>query len=130
MKAGTIFLVTTGEYSDYGVYATLRAKVDFDFDATLAQWLAAHPEDDREYGFSDDRFMSDLILSGVVEEVTVPRLHLSNYSTPEKSPEKDASESFKGAWPTWVQTCLVHEDCASHPTTLGRACSAASFSAE
>lgn len=120
MKAGTIFLVTTGEYSDYGIYATLRALCDFDFDATLKQWLAAHPDDTEEYGFSTDKFMSDLVLSGNVEEVTLPKLHVANYSTAQESPEADAHPKTTAAR-QWVRGCFDHTDCAGHPE-LGAAC--------
>lgn len=120
MKAGTIFILTTGEYSDFGIFATLRATEDFDFDHAVEDYKRANPNEAKQYNGDQQRFLEGLINAQLVEEVVLPRLHLASYSTFETNPEATSREQFKNP-ETWILGCLEHDDCKQHPE-LGAVC--------
>lgn len=92
MKAGTVFIVTTGEYSDYGIYAKLRAKVTFSFDRELDRYLEAHASQAHHYRFEQSEFLKHLETRGLVEETAIPEVHLADYSTPNRNCADDAAD--------------------------------------
>lgn len=83
MKTGTIFILTEGEYSDYGISATLRALKDFDFDAELMDVVKAQQDADWEPGdtlrIETFRAIEALEQKGFVEHVRIPELHVGSY---------------------------------------------------
>lgn len=112
MKAGVIAILTTGEYSDFGIYATIRALKDFDFDFLLLGFRSRHS--DAHY-FSPNDFLDELIAQGFVEHVTLPEFHIETYGAPEQAPEgRWDSQAREGLEVTWVPGCLSHEDCANN----------------
>lgn len=79
IPAGTIFLVSTDCYSSYSVRAVCRALRDLQPDQLRAEWLAAHPEQAGTYKFSEHEFLTSLVVSGAVEELSAMEWHLGDY---------------------------------------------------
>lgn len=120
MKRGTIFITTTGEYSDYGIRGVFYARQDFDLNAELETWLSAHPDQRAGHSFEVHDFLADLETRGLVEEANLPVIDLGAYSNPPLNPESPEDNEA----PTWLRVCLAHVDCALHPD-LGVGCAAA-----
>lgn len=95
MKTGQRFIVTTGEYSDYGIRDSFVVLRDFSFDATLKAWLAKHG-DDGAFGYGtgngEQDFLASLRAHGLVADEQLNTVHLANYSTPELDPARDAED--------------------------------------
>ena len=81
MKTGQVFIVTTGEYSDFGIFSKLRALRDFSFDDTLASWTIEHKDRIEEYSYREGDFITHLIESHLVEECEIQEVHLADYGT-------------------------------------------------
>ncbi len=95
MKAGQRFIVTTGEYSDYGIRDAFVVLKDFSFDKALERWIEAHGDDGSftyEDGRDEQAFLASLRTDGFVADEPLNVVHLSNYSRPEPSPAKDAGD--------------------------------------
>jgi hypothetical protein len=95
MRAGQRFIVTTGEYSDYGIRDSFVVLKTFSFDRALARWLKAHGEDGNfgyGQGNGEQDFLADLRAQGCVADDTLNEVHLSDYSRPETSPAKDDAD--------------------------------------
>jgi hypothetical protein len=85
LKAGTIFNVTHGEYSDYSVLGTMRVLKDFapveEFRA-FVRGAVDEGEDTMRlaFGIGDrDGFLAHLVHEGYVEDVVASTLHLGAY---------------------------------------------------
>lgn len=118
MKAGTIFVVTSGEYSDYGLSGTFRARCDFWWNDVLEAWLKTNEKQSGDYHGDFRAFLKHLETEDLVEHVTIPKIHIGDYGTFERHPE-DVKETADA--PTWVLACLAHDDCRKHPE-IGAAC--------
>ena len=94
MKTGDRFIVTTGEYSDYGIRDSFVVLKDFSFDLALKRWLSEHG-DDGKFGYtgqSDQDFLASLRTDGYVIDEKLNEVHLCDYSRPEPSPAKDMAD--------------------------------------
>lgn len=93
MKKGELFIVTTGEYSDYGIAAKFEALQQFSADAELAQWVKDHPESSEKYHFNSTKFLQWLETRGLVKEATIREWHLESYSSlADGSPAGDSED--------------------------------------
>jgi hypothetical protein len=82
IKTGELFLMTTGEYSDYEVKVLCRANTNINTRAVVDEYLADHPEQARDYGFEDFAFVNWIINeTRKADEVTVWEWHFSAYNT-------------------------------------------------
>lgn len=79
-KAGTLVLVSSGEYSDYSVISIVRVLSDFTPAEELEQYLSAHPEQREDYSFEKDQYFAHLLKRGLVEELEHSTYHLGDYS--------------------------------------------------
>lgn len=82
MNTGETFFVTTGEYSDYGIHAILRARRDFSWDELAARWS--------ELGKDHYHFVEYLTDEGYVEHVKMIEIHMADYSRMNTDAEKKA----------------------------------------
>lgn len=98
MKAGERYIVTTGEYSDYGIRDSFIVKRTFSFDLALERWLKEYG-DDGSFGYaggqSEQDFLAWLRSEGFVEDEKLNEVHLANYSQPEPAPAKDAADDSR-----------------------------------
>ena len=95
MKTGDRFIVTTGEYSDYGIRDSFVVLKDFSFDLALERWLKAHGDDGHfgyDAGQSDQDFLASLRADGYVGDEPLNKVHLADYSRPAPTPAKDAGD--------------------------------------
>lgn len=132
MIKGEIFILTTGEYSDFGITATLRALVAFDLD----EEVRAFPKPQRprspydradappRFDFRSHKFIEHLIAKKLAENVPLRALHLGDYGDPPSLPLGDyhGREEYADATVVGVATCIKHDDCCENPMTLGAAC--------
>lgn len=81
MKAGETFIVTSGEYSDFGIRDSLRALVDFDWNECVTAYLELHPDQSVAYGGEFDKFLSWLREIGKVETAPLIQVHIGDYGT-------------------------------------------------
>ena len=95
MKKGDRFIVTTGEYSDYGIRDSFVVLKTFSFDLALQRWIEKHC-DDGEFGYDSGQgeqdFLASLRADGYVADEAINQVHLANYSRPEVAPAKDAGD--------------------------------------
>ncbi len=82
IKAGELVMMSAGEYSDYGIHGLFRAKADIDPDTLVAEWLAAHPEQNETYRFREHQFLAEVCKRGLLEDVAAVEWHLGDYGTP------------------------------------------------
>lgn len=92
MKAGTTFIVTSGEYSDYGISGTFETLKAFSLDVELERWLSDRPEQRFSYGFRDHDFMDSLVERDLIRHVDIKRVHLHDYHTAIDKPADDAGD--------------------------------------
>lgn len=59
MKTGERFILTAGEYSDFGTVAVIVADRDFSFDLALARWLMEFGDGDEGCGIEGKLFGYD-----------------------------------------------------------------------
>ena len=90
MKAGELFVVTGGAYSDYGIYDHLRALRDFNWDECVAEWLSSHPEQTATYSGDFQGFLQWMRDKGCVESAPLLEIHIGDYGSFERSAEADA----------------------------------------
>jgi hypothetical protein len=99
MKTGDRFIVTTGEYSDYGIRDSFVVLKDFSFDLALARWLKVHgdatygePQFGYDQGQSEQDFLAWLRVQCFVKDEKLNEVHLCDYSRPEPTPAQDAGD--------------------------------------
>lgn len=78
IPAGHIFTVTTGCYSEYSVHGVFRTIAEVDPDALVAQWLAAHEEQRRPWGFDEAAFLAWVSRQGLIEPVDSLEWHVGD----------------------------------------------------
>ena len=95
MKKGDRVIVTTGEYSDYGIRDSFVCLKDFSFDKTLAEWIKKYG-DEGNFGYAEHNdeqaFLSRLRTDGLVADEKLNQVHLCDYGTPTTDPAKDAED--------------------------------------
>jgi len=98
MKAGQRIIITTGEYSDYGIRDNFIVLKDFSFDRTLEQWIEKHGVDGRfgwDDGHGEQDFLKYLRKKKLVADDDVRTVHLASYSDPEHCPARDYADEPK-----------------------------------
>jgi hypothetical protein len=93
MKAGQRFIITTGEYSDFGIRDSFVVLKTFSFDRALARWLKMNGRDGEFYfDASEQDFLEYLRAQGYVADDGLNQVHLSDYSRPGPNPANDESD--------------------------------------
>ena len=100
MKKGDRFIVTTGEYSDYGIRDSFVVLKDFSFDQALLRWLNVRGGVDGSFGdgpgHGEQDFLASLRTNGYVADENLNTVHMANYSRPEPSPANDSGDEPAG----------------------------------
>jgi hypothetical protein len=82
LKKGEITLITSGEYSDYGVQTVVRALEDFHILEMRDEYLSGHREQSGRYDADHQQFVQWLVNERkCVEEVEHREWHIGSYST-------------------------------------------------
>ena len=85
MKVGQRFIITTGEYSDYGIRDSFVVLKTFSFDEALSEWFGKHG-DERAFGYEagqgDQDFLKSLRERGLVADEPLNEVHLHDYGRP------------------------------------------------
>jgi hypothetical protein len=95
MKAGERYIITTGEYSDYGIRDSFVVLKTFSFDAALETWISKNGDDGSfsfETGKDEQSFLAWLRSEGYVADETMREVHLADYSRPNTTPAKDRGD--------------------------------------
>ncbi len=77
--AGTLFVITDGEYDDYGIRTLCKAEVDIDIDALQLEYLGKYPSNAADYEFQEDLFILWLIEKEYASELEMHELHIGSY---------------------------------------------------
>ena len=80
LKAGQLLTLSEGCYSDYGIVGFFVALQTFEPMTLLAEYMAAHPEQSKNYKFKSDQFLASLLAKGLLLEIDYATLHLGDYS--------------------------------------------------
>ena len=81
IKKGELFILTSGEYSDYDLMAVCRADEDIDIEALGDEYLQSRPEERKRYHFGQYRFAKWLLVDKrVITEVPYKEWHTGSYS--------------------------------------------------
>lgn len=83
IPAGSVFTITKGVYSDYGVLGVFRARVEIDTDVQLKGFLLKHPEAriDGDWDWdAQEKFVAWLTKAELIEPVPSFEMHLGDYS--------------------------------------------------
>ena len=120
MKAGVIFLVTSGSYSDYGIRATFLALRDFSWDAEVQDFERQRQPSTTYLDFNN--VLEVLIARGLVRHVYLPEIVMGEFGR--LNPHGEAAAT-KGTTPLrgWSERCIDHDDCINI-ASLGIACAA------
>lgn len=59
---GSLFYVSTGQYSDFHIIGVFRALADIDVDSLQEDWLEKHPEQRERYSFEEKDFFASLVV--------------------------------------------------------------------
>jgi hypothetical protein len=82
IKTGELFLMTTGQYSDYDVKVLCRANTNINTSAVVDEYLVDHPEEAQDYHFGEFAFINWVINeTKKADEVTAWEWHFSAYDT-------------------------------------------------
>jgi hypothetical protein len=81
IPAGALVIISSGAYSDYGVFGVFRAVKEIDPDALRDDWVARHPDQAESFRFNSDGFLSEMTTSGLLEQVPCYEYHLCDYSS-------------------------------------------------
>lgn len=76
---GMLFTITRGVYSDLENLGVFRALKDIDADVLLKKWFEDNPEQSKDYGFKDTKFLAQMVKDGVLEDVPSMEFHLHDY---------------------------------------------------
>ena len=80
LKAGQLVVITEGCYSDYGITGFFVALQTFKPMGLFAEYMAAHPEQAKDYQFSAEQFLAYLLSKGLLLEIQYANLHMGDYS--------------------------------------------------
>jgi hypothetical protein len=90
---GRIFIISTGEYSDYDVQTIFQAKEDLDAAELSQEYLKLFPTEAVLYSLCFTKFIHWLMnIKAVVEEIDYSEWHLGDYST--LTPEVDERRGY------------------------------------
>ena len=78
---GQLILISTGEYSDYGILDTFQVLRDFDTKEVIGYYFTKYPLQSEQYEFDDDIFILWLISEQLVVELETVEWKISSYST-------------------------------------------------
>lgn len=78
-KAGRLFCVEEGEYSDYQVIGFFVALVDFCPDDEVEAFIKENPSNAEKYKFSNEAFLAFLLAKGFLLEIEYGTFHLADY---------------------------------------------------
>jgi len=81
ISKGQLILISTGDYSDYGILDTFRALRDFDTKEVIECYFTKYPLQSEQYEFDDDIFILWLISEQLVVELETVEWKISSYST-------------------------------------------------
>ena len=76
---GALFLISTGEYSDYSIDGVFRALDIIDTKSLRDEYLLLHPEQRQTYQFDDREFLAWLARKELLEPINTWEWHLSEY---------------------------------------------------
>lgn len=79
IPGGSLFIMSSGAFSDYTVKALCRATRDIDADALRAEFLASNPDQRERYHFEPSAFIAFVAAKGLFEELAYGELHLGDY---------------------------------------------------
>ena len=80
IPVGSMFLLSSGQYSNYGIDVLCRSLVDVDVDAVRLEYLKVYPGQAKEYGFKNSAFINWFINEKkMAEEVDCWELRTSAY---------------------------------------------------
>lgn len=96
MKKGERYIITTGEYSDFGITDHFVALKTFSFDLALKRWLNGRDEFEYTEGRREHDFLAWLRTEGLVEDIPLNQVHLADYSTPCKDSAGDVADEGGG----------------------------------
>ena len=92
---GTIFTITTGEYSDYSVRGVFKALKEIDYKACTEAYLEQHPAQREDYSFKEHSFITWAYQQGYMDLIDSMEWHLSDCSSIHESYLADDK-----AWPS------------------------------
>ena len=92
VRAGDLVLVTSGEYSDFGVIALCRAVIDFDAKALVPVFREGREDD----SYDNSEFGDWLIKSGRLEKVSFRELYVGAYHAEPSIAEEPAPKGEEG----------------------------------
>lgn len=128
MRAGEFANLVVGDEDGSTVYQTVRALVDFDFDAEHTRIIALLTRNPFNRTRPDHRKLIDILVErALVECVLIPSYVLGTVDHYRASPEGDAQHMWLSGRDqvhrTWVEACCEHSDCVAHTAkSLGVAC--------
>jgi hypothetical protein len=82
ISKGTLFLLTSGCYSDYGIMMSARALQDFNLDEVGKAFIAAYVPLETVWGSlrpSPDDFPAYLTAQGLIEDADLQEYHCGEY---------------------------------------------------
>ena len=81
LKRNDIVLISSEEYSHYGILDTFRVVKAFDTATVMKNYLSRRPRQTEEYHFENDKFITYLIDHNYVKELKTKEWHISDYDT-------------------------------------------------
>lgn len=79
INVGDYILITSEEYSDYGVVAFTRCVKEFDAEQIKTEYLADFPNQKKNYGCDWNKVNDWLINRGYLKKLEYRELHLGTY---------------------------------------------------
>lgn len=100
MKKGQRYIVTTGEYSDYGIADSFTALKDFSFDRALKRWLDKNGlkvpgSAQKQFSYTgptEHDFLASLRTDGYVTDEPLAEVHMSDYGRPNMNAADDSAD--------------------------------------
>lgn len=84
IEKDVLFLLTSGEYSDYTAITLCKADVAIDIMILRGEYLASYPEQNTEYKFNQSQFVKWLIVDKqVCKEIDYQEWHIGSYGIAE-----------------------------------------------
>lgn len=78
IKEGTIFLISSGCYSDYSINAAFKAKKDIPL-SKIASQIPEVDEDGKRLWGRQETFLASLVANGYAEDAPVLEYHMGDY---------------------------------------------------
>ena len=74
-----LVIVSSGDYSDYGLHGVFKVTQTINLEKELADYLATNPEEAKRYGFTERKFLNELTKSGALDQLHYTELFLGDY---------------------------------------------------